>query len=477
MGQDAFSTEAGGLTVYGGPGGVVANIEELRAIEGTVARAQELFEQAQAAAYRAAQGTGGWAHQPVPETDPRFERAHVTGPLAQQASEIATGPLGPGAVAQRAAGLARDLAAARHAYEDAEAQNTEQINLLDRALLAGMAIGGPLNLLTTIPNRLLFDALFGDAVMPDGRYAADIVRDMVPHLRVTLAGFFGLPGMGGTGAATDGWERLYQEKTVETERVASRTPGRVPRGFEDLTKNVRDAQGLAGNGLPTILVDKLRDKRGKTTWMVTIPGMRQFNPLGQDHQPLDMPSALRSLASTYRDVDEGARGVNDVGKAVMAALAKSGAKPGEAVRLTGHSLGGITAANLAAWPAFNKRYRVKGIITFGSPIADFKIPRSTKVVALEHRQDSIAALSGKKRRLGPNFTTIARDLDAGKRQQQRKTFAYLKSGHTIGTYGDTARGLDQSKDVLIKGAGVDVYGDFDSAGGVTRYEYSMKRGQ
>ncbi|RMB61240.1 PGAP1-like alpha/beta domain-containing protein [Tessaracoccus antarcticus] len=57
--------------------------------------------------------------------------------------------------------------------------------------------------------------------------------------------------------------------------------------------------------------------------------------------------------------------------------------------LTGHSQGGIIAANIAADPDFSSRYDIGGIMTAGSPIQTVPIPRDIPVVNFSNQYDPV----------------------------------------------------------------------------------------
>ena len=64
--------------------------------------------------------------------------------------------------------------------------------------------------------------------------------------------------------------------------------------------------------------------------------------------------------------------------------------------LTGHSLGGIAAASLAADSGFTSRFHVTSVVTAGSPIARIDVPASVTVLSLEHEQDVVPMLDGRR---------------------------------------------------------------------------------
>ena len=58
--------------------------------------------------------------------------------------------------------------------------------------------------------------------------------------------------------------------------------------------------------------------------------------------------------------------------------------------LSGFSLGGITAGNLAADPDFAASFNVQSVLASGSPLDDLYIPPNISALPLEHYGDPAA---------------------------------------------------------------------------------------
>jgi dienelactone hydrolase len=91
--------------------------------------------------------------------------------------------------------------------------------------------------------------------------------------------------------------------------------------------------------------------------------------------------------------------------AVREAMRQQGIPRGAEVMLTGFSLGGITAADLAADPTFASTYNVRAVLTGGSPVARFDIPDHTQVLSLEHTDDTVPHVDGMSNPDRANWTT------------------------------------------------------------------------
>ncbi|MDR2748365.1 MAG: hypothetical protein LBB10_00475 [Bifidobacteriaceae bacterium] len=75
------------------------------------------------------------------------------------------------------------------------------------------------------------------------------------------------------------------------------------------------------------------------------------------------------------------------------------------VMLAGFSLGGLASAFFAE--KYSKSFNIKQIVTFGSPIAGFNVPKTTKVLAYEFENDPISQLDFKNNPNGENWETIS----------------------------------------------------------------------
>ena len=93
-------------------------------------------------------------------------------------------------------------------------------------------------------------------------------------------------------------------------------------------------------------------------------------------------------------------------RGIEAAMAQARIPPGAPVMLVGHSLGGMTAAALAADPTFRRRFNVTQVVTAGAPIGRFAVPAGVQVLAVENRNDLIPALDGADNPDRANVTTM-----------------------------------------------------------------------
>lgn len=234
-----------------------------------------------------------------------------------------------------------------------------------------------------------------------------------------------ITAMGG-GAVLD--ESGFDVTTTPTV-VAPTTVRRVPAGLADLVANDSPFSGgdrVRVTGLPT--------QTGGYAWVVDVPGTQTFE-VKPGTEPFDMTSntalmaggstlTMRAVTSALTDakarVGRGAKGVNDP------------------VLLSGHSQGGLTAARLAADPAFRRRHRgISHVVTSGAPVGGVAVPTGVSVLSLEHRQDLVPMLDGARNPATADWVTVRRDLDDPEGARR------ATSAHENLRYVETARMLDR----------------------------------
>ena len=129
-----------------------------------------------------------------------------------------------------------------------------------------------------------------------------------------------------------------------------------------------------------VRVDTVVGADGVTRYIVSVPGTEA--DIGSLSGWSD-PSNARNWASNLWGIAQGADATN--AQAVQMAIENAGVPDRASIMLAGHSQGGIIAANLAADGAFADRYKVDGVVTYGSPVeaADLN-PNSAPVLAFGH---------------------------------------------------------------------------------------------
>lgn len=155
--------------------------------------------------------------------------------------------------------------------------------------------------------------------------------------------------------------------------------------------------------------------------------------------------------------------------AVKAAMEKANIRSIDPVMLEGFSLGGITAGQMAADPSLH--YNITHVVTAGSPIANFDIPPSVRVMSLEFNQDPVARLDGHSNPGSANWTTI--HADAPYIAGDKSASPGIAAAHDANRYAVLAGEVDQSDD-----ASVDAWRDSAKGffGGGTATDYGAMRG-
>jgi hypothetical protein len=200
----------------------------------------------------------------------------------------------------------------------------------------------------------------------------------------------------GIDAGTSGTPFLRDGHAVVAARPS--TPVAAPSGVADLLRGVASCYP-DGSAPGTVRVLRVLHGDGRRAWVVEIPGTQDWSPLAGD-DPFDLSGDVASMSGR----------TTAAGEVVEAALAASGARRGEPVLLAGHSLGGMVAAGLAADPAFRSRFTVTHVLTAGSPIAAYPVPPGVHVLSLEHTDDVVPALDGRRDPDRSRWVTVRRTV-------------------------------------------------------------------
>lgn len=215
-------------------------------------------------------------------------------------------------------------------------------------------------------------------------------------------------------------------------RARETRTGTAPSGVADL---------VAGDG-PTsggsrVRVTGIHQPDGTWTWIVDIPGTQTFDPRTGSN-PYDMTSNVLLVAG------QRTRTMQAVVGALEDARRRSGDTGPPRVMLTGHSLGGLTAAALAADPTFRTRLGVTHVVTSGAPIASLPVPEEVSVLSLEHTEDLVPGLEGAINPDRATWVTVERSLSEDLGEHGRASRA-----HGNARYADTARMVDTSDDPSV----------------------------
>jgi hypothetical protein len=237
-------------------------------------------------------------------------------------------------------------------------------------------------------------------------------------------------------------------KPVIVTPLATKEAAVAPRSLADTAARIP-------NGEARVRVERYSMPDGTRQFAVYVTGTQTWTPRTGD--PFDAASNIE-LYSGERSASY---------EATLAALAASGAAPGDVVHAFGHSQGAMVTAHLALEGGFDTRT----LVSFGSPV-EADVGDGTLSIAVRHRDDPVAALEGGGHpgAVGAPGSFIAeRTADP---QLGLHDFGF--PAHGIGGYTDTARMLDASTDARM-GPVRDLFDELGGAASVEVTEYSAQR--
>lgn len=123
-----------------------------------------------------------------------------------------------------------------------------------------------------------------------------------------------------------------------------------------------------------------------------------------DIEGTDWTSNLKGVGTGDSAVTQSAKAAIDL--AIRDYEAQHGPIEKPQVLLTGHSQGGIIAANIASDPAFTARYQVDGLITAGSPINTIPISQDVPTTNFSHIFDPVPKVDFGGVHAQPNVTEV-----------------------------------------------------------------------
>lgn len=150
----------------------------------------------------------------------------------------------------------------------------------------------------------------------------------------------------------------------------------------DIVSYVNDIGALGNHGL--VLLRRVACADGAERHVLLLPGT-SFGGL-RNSTPQDLVGAFDGLLRTDTTYTRAAKKL----------LLRAGVPAGSELMLVGHSLGGLTAMNLASDVDVASEYRITHVIALGSPI-DGKRPadHTTRVISLVNEHDVIPMLDGR----------------------------------------------------------------------------------
>lgn len=226
--------------------------------------------------------------------------------------------------------------------------------------------------------------------------------------------------------------------------------GAVPVTVAGTAAALKDAKNIVrgrdGGGRPvensTVMVQKATDASGRSGYSVVLTGTERWVDGPGVH---DLRGIADAMAVTPGD---GLAQLPAAQRMALEALEDAGARPGDPVVLTGHSLGGIDAAGLAANQEFRRRYSVAAVTTFGAPVGGFAIPRSTSVMSVEHVDDVVPPLDGRVNPDSATRTTVRVNTPYGDRDGAGGRLSGV-GAHDMYVYTLGAQGIGASRDPAV----------------------------
>lgn len=167
-----------------------------------------------------------------------------------------------------------------------------------------------------------------------------------------------------------------------------------PTDFQSLAQTTMDAyDNGASHDHGEVQVTVVRNPGEAPRYIVSIPGTQA--QLGLQ----DGWSGKDNARDWYANLPAMANGTSTYSQATIEAIDRAIAldqanHPGEAggrptILLTGHSQGGIIAANVAADAGIRSRYDVGGVVSFASPVDCANVPRDTPMLSIENGSGSL----------------------------------------------------------------------------------------
>jgi len=169
---------------------------------------------------------------------------------------------------------------------------------------------------------------------------------------------------------------IFAETPVKATRVSREAGAAPPQTLVDRIDRLPDT-GENAHG-EQIVIDRIEVAGQPDRFEVYIAGTVDFTSVGEE--AFDMTSNVYAVA----DLPAGSY------RATQLAMEQAGITRHTPVVFTGHSQGGLIAATLAA----SGDYDVRGVVAIGAPTAHVDVPASIPMIAIEHTDDLVPALSG-----------------------------------------------------------------------------------
>ncbi|MDO5061145.1 MAG: hypothetical protein Q4D73_05900 [Actinomycetaceae bacterium] len=176
--------------------------------------------------------------------------------------------------------------------------------------------------------------------------------------------------------------------------------------------------------------------RPQNSFSVVMYGTQEWLPGSAN--PQDMTTNFAAIGGIRTDQEA----------AVLVALEKAGAQPGDRIEFVGHSQAGLEGAALSVNSEINAKYEVVSVVSAGGPISGFDIPESVKVLSLEHLNDptpNLDATANPQRKNWLTYSVAGRPVPST--LSTAGAAAYVN--HDLTGYLQALRRLETSGDSLV----------------------------
>ncbi|GAA3334440.1 hypothetical protein HP467_01460 [Curtobacterium albidum] len=158
----------------------------------------------------------------------------------------------------------------------------------------------------------------------------------------------------------------------------------IPTDVSSMFEGSKQIDGIGQKDLADVRVLTKHHADGTWSFVVQVPSTMNWSPAAGS-PPNDLTSDLYALHSGNSALSEAAFA------ALRQAMDTAGAPMDSPVMVSGFSLGGITAATMAA---DSQGFNIQQVVTAGSPVANIPIPPQTRVLSFEAHGDPIPSLDG-----------------------------------------------------------------------------------
>lgn len=228
--------------------------------------------------------------------------------------------------------------------------------------------------------------------------------------------------------------------------------------------------GSAGAG--ALLVTTVQTANGPVH-VLTLPGTQPGDGRGPAGTDAANTEDHRTNPWDEGGVVEGmGLGSQHVAAAALEALERVGARPGDALVLTGYSQGGIHAANLAVDHRLAGEYNVEYVVTAGSPVGGTTLPADVRGLQLEHVDDPVPGTDGATNANGRNQVTVYLDGYAAGIDRRQGGFG---AAHDLRNYSGQTADVVRSGDPAVAEANAALGAVFAGASTATVHTLRLRR--